>query len=182
MFYEKFVISKLLFCKSRCDNEKYNLKIIENLRKIIFMIILFTYSCTLSFNQNIISERYFSNKNRILFIIQNQYLYVIFCAFIILIFDFFISLLIYSRIKIKRIKNYILILRTIFMIFLSYSIIVFNSIYPKTMLDLFIQMLFLIVTYYLLKLISYSILFISCYHKNSKDDKFVIKLYNFIIN
>ena len=65
------------------------------------MIILFTYICSISFDQNYISDKYFSNNNQILFIIKNQYIFIIISALVVLILDFIFSYFISSKKKLR---------------------------------------------------------------------------------
>ena len=163
--YKYYILSKFSICILK---DKKKLGIIENLNQILFMIILFTYICSISFDQNYISDKYFSNNNQILFIIKNQYIFIIISALVVLILDFIFSYFISSSKKVKSNKIYILIVKILFSIFLSYSIIVFCSIYPKITLDLFIQFVIFTVIYYFLKLILLSLLFTIYYYNKLK--------------
>ena len=163
--FRYYIFSKFSIC---ILNDKNKFKIIENSSKILFMIILFTYICSISFDQNYISDKYFSDGNQIGFLIKNQYIFVIISVLVVLILDLMLSYFISSSKKVKRNMIYILIFQTLFGVFLSYSIIVFCSIYPKINLDLFIQFIFFTVTYYFLKLILLSFLFLINYSNKLK--------------
>ena len=161
-YYRHYISSKFTIFNLMKRNK---LKTIENLSKILFMLILSTYICSISFDQNIISDKYFSNENQIVFIIKSQYVFIILSALVLLIFDFLVSFSIQSSKKLKKNMIYLLIFQIIFSAFLFYSIIEFCSIYPKMILDLFIQFVFFNVTYYLFKLMLLSTLFMIYYYR-----------------
>ena len=165
-YYKYYISSQFTICNLIKKNK---LKILKNWSKILFMITLFTYMCSISFDQNLISDKYFSDENRIEFIIKRQYVFVILSALVLLILDFLVSFFIQSSKRVKKNMIYLLIFQTIFSVFLFYSIIEFCSVYPKMTLDLFIQFVFFILIYYLFKLMLFSVLFVIYYYRKKSN-------------
>ncbi len=79
------MIEKLIFCKF--SNMK-NQKTIKFFLHLIFILSLSFYICSLSIHQNYISEKYFTDKNRILFEFKSQKLLpnIVFILFHLLLF------------------------------------------------------------------------------------------------
>ena len=181
-FFKKNIIRLFIPYPINFSNKKYHQELIKWLLHLIFILCLSLYICSLSIHQNYISEKFFTNDNRISFIFKNQFLSIFIFTLISFIFYYIIYYVLYSIEKIKTIFYYTLIVKIVLMTFFFISITQFGSIYPQTIEDLFIRFFTFIILFNLLKLIISSIL-LFIYFKNVIPKNGIInKIFKFILN
>ena len=167
-FYKEIIIEKLIFCKfSKMKNQK----MIKFLLHLIFILSLSFYICSLSIHQNYISEKYFTNKNRILFEFKSQLLPIIIFILISFIGYYGIGFVFYLIEKITPIFSYLIIISIILMTFFFISVTQFCSIYPETIEDLFIRFFTFIVLFNILKMMIFSIILMIFFKMNDFENE-----------
>ena len=167
-FYKEIIIEKFIFCKfSKMKNQK----MIKFLLHLIFILSLSFYICSLSIHQNYISEKYFTNKNRILFEFKSQLLPIIIFILISFIGYYGISFAFFLIEKITPIFSYLIIISIILMTFFFISVTQFCSIYPETIEDLFIRFFTFIVLFNILKMMIFSIILMIFFKMNDFENE-----------
>ena len=179
-FYKKNIIQLFIPYPIKLSNKIYHQKFVNWLLNLIFNLSLSLYICSLSIHQNYISGKYFTNDNRISFIFKSQFLPILIFTLISFILYYIIYYVLYSIEKIKTIFYYSLIVSIILMIFFFISITQFGSIYPQTILDLFIRFFTFIILFNILKLIIVSIILFLYFNNYISKNGIMNKVFDFI--
>ena len=179
-FYKKNIIQLFIPYPIKLSNKIYHQEFVNWLLNLIFNLSLSLYICSLSIHQNYISGKYFTNDNRISFIFKSQFLPILIFTLISFILYYIIYYVLYSIEKIKTIFYYSLIVSIILMIFFFISITQFGSIYPQTILDLFIRFFTFIILFNILKLIIVSIILFLYFNNYISKNGIMNKVFDFI--
>ena len=178
--FKKNIIQLFIPYPINFSNKQYHQNLCKWLLHLIFILCLSLYICSLSIHQNYISEKFFTNDNRISFIFKNQFLSIFIFTLISFIFYYIIYYVLYSIEKIKTIFYYTLIVKIVLMTFFFISITQFGSIYPQTIEDLFIRFFTFIILFNLLKLIISSILLFIYFKNVIPKNSTINKIFKFI--
>ena len=95
-YYKKNIIQLFIPYPFEFSNKIYHQELIKWLLNLIFNLSLSLYICSLSIHQNYISNKYFTNDNRISFIFKNQFLPIFIFILVSFILYYIVCYILYS--------------------------------------------------------------------------------------